>query len=99
MTDLRKLPKVEHHRHLDGSLRVSTVAELARKNNIDLGFSSQAELQQKLVLNKPFKTLQAVLDSFWTAQKVMCNYDSIKRIAYENVEDCYQDGVVLSELR
>ena len=99
MTDLRKLPKVEHHRHLDGSLRVSTIAELARKNNIDLGVSSQAELQQKVVLNKPFKTLQAVLDSFWTAQKVMVNYESIKRIAYENVEDCYQDGVVLAELR
>lgn len=99
MSDLRKLPKVEHHRHLDGSLRVTTIAELARKNNIDLGVSSQAELQQKVVLDKPFKTLQAVLDCFWTAQKVMCNYEAIKRVAFENVEDCYQDGVVLSELR
>lgn len=99
MSDLRKLPKVEHHRHLDGSLRVTTIAELARKNNIDLGVSSQAELLQKVVLNKPFKTLQAVLDCFWTAQKVMCNYEAIKRVAYENVEDCYQDGIQLAELR
>lgn len=99
MTDLRKFPKVEHHRHLDGSLRVTTIAELARRNKIDLGVQSQAELQKKIVLTKPFETLEEVLNCFWTAQKVMCNYEAIKRIAFENVEDCYQDGVVLSELR
>ena len=99
MSSLYKLPKVEHHRHLDGSLRVSTIAELARKNKSDLGVQSQAELYRKVVLDKPFGTLQAVLDCFWTAQKVMCNYESIKQVAYENVEDCHRDGVVLAELR
>lgn len=99
MTDLRKIPKVEHHRHLDGSLRLTTIAELARHNKIDLGVQSQAELLKKVVLTKPFETLEEVLNCFWTAQKVMCNYEAIKRVAYENVEDCYQDGVVLSELR
>lgn len=99
MIDLRKLPKIEHHRHLDGSLRFNTIAELARKNNLDLGVQTQAELYQKVVVTRPFKTLQEVLDCFWTSQKVLCNYDAIKRVAYENVEDCYREGIVLAELR
>ena len=31
--DLKKLPKVELHCHLDGSIRVSTAIELIKKEN------------------------------------------------------------------
>lgn len=35
-TDLRKMPKVEFHRHLDGSIRFDTIKELAGYHHIDL---------------------------------------------------------------
>ena len=33
---IKQLPKVELHCHLDGSLRVDTIIDLAKTNNIDL---------------------------------------------------------------
>ena len=35
-TLLKQLPKVELHCHLDGSLRVETVHDLAQKDNIEV---------------------------------------------------------------
>ena len=45
------------------------------------------------------KDLDTVLDVFWTTQKVLASYESIRRITFENVEDGYYDGVKLLELR
>ena len=98
---LKILPKVELHRHLDGSIRFDTICDLAKQNNINLGIdlSHREALWEKVKILKPMSGLQEVLDSFWATQKVMSNYDAIKRVAYENVEDCFNDGVKLAELR
>jgi adenosine deaminase len=96
---LRALPKAELHRHLDGSVRLETVAEIAARHNLDLGISAGEELAAKARITKPMKDLQAVLDSFTTIQQVLCSYEAIERIAFENVEDAYRDGIHLVELR
>lgn len=97
--DYRKLPKVELHRHLDASLRPATIFELAKKHNIDIKAASPAEVDQKLTIRKPMKDLDTVLNAFWTTQKVLVSYEGIKRVAFENVEDCYREGTKLVELR
>jgi adenosine deaminase len=99
MRKLRKLPKVELHRHLDGSVRFDTIKHIAKHHGIDLGIRSKTELWQKTKIIKPMKNLEDVLNAFWTTQKVLCSYDAIKRITYENVEDAFYDGVRLLELR
>lgn len=99
MTDWRKLAKVELHRHLDASLRPQTIFELAKFNKIDIKAASAAEVDQKLTIRTPMKNLDDVLNAFWTTQKVMVNYEGIKRVAFENVEDCYREGIKLAELR
>lgn len=99
MTNWQKLPKIELHRHLDGSVRLQTIIDLARKNKIDLGVKTQSELRKKVTVTTPMVSLEAVLDSFWTTQKVLANYEAIKRVAFENVEDCFHEGHKLVELR
>lgn len=96
---LRKIPKVEFHRHYDASIRFETIRDLAEKYQLDLSSLSTEELKKLTVIQSPMQGLQEVLDTFWATQKVLCHYDAIERVAFENVEDCYNDGVVLSELR
>jgi adenosine deaminase len=96
---IHALPKAELHRHLDGSIRPETVADIADRNNLDLGISTEEVLAGKARITTPMKDLQTVLDSFATIQKVLCSYEAIERIAFENVEDAYRDGIHLIELR
>lgn len=99
--DYRSIKKVELHRHLDGSVRFETIVDLARNKEIELGISldNRDELFKKAKVLMPMSGLQEVLDSFWITQKVMCDEESIERIAFENVEDAYKDGIDLIELR
>ncbi|MFZ4712096.1 MAG: adenosine deaminase [Bacteriovoracaceae bacterium] len=96
--DLARIPKVEFHRHLDGSIRFQTLLDLIKENKLPNSYSPD-ELFLKARVTKPMKDLQKVLDSFWISQKVLCHYDAIKRVTFENIEDAYQDGIKLIELR
>jgi adenosine deaminase len=96
---LRALPKAELHRHLDGSIRLETVADIAARHKLDLGICAEEELAVKARITRPMKDLQTVLASFATIQQVLCSYEAIERIAFENVEDAHRDGIHLIELR
>ncbi|NNL99451.1 MAG: adenosine deaminase, partial [Gammaproteobacteria bacterium] len=95
---LRALPKVELHRHLDGSIRPGTVLDIARRHNLDIDISNPDALKRRITLREP-ADLAAILAAFDTIQKATCSYEAIRRIAFENVEDCVLDGIVLAELR
>ena len=93
------LPKVQTHVHLDGSVRLGTIWEISQKDGIDLGVQSIQELESKCVISQPMNSLQEVLDVFWLQQKVLNSYENIRRVTFENIEDAYNDGVKLIELR
>jgi adenosine deaminase len=96
--ELQSLPKCELHRHLDGSIRIQTIREIAQRHQLDLGCSLD-ELEERATISKPKGSLDEVLQSFSIMQRALCCYDAIKRVAFENVEDAYRDGVKLLELR
>jgi len=96
---IKTLPKVQTHLHLDGSVRLNTIWEIAREDSIDLGVESIEELGNICRVVKPMSSLQEVLEVFWVHQKVLNSPDNIKRVTFENIEDAYNDGVVLLELR
>jgi len=102
MKDLRNLKKIELHRHLDGSVRLDTIIDLGKKYNINFGAGvdiSDPHFKNKAQVLEPMNSLQEVLDCFWILQKSMVNYEAIKRVAFENIEDCFNDGIEQVELR
>jgi adenosine deaminase len=50
---LRSLPKVELHRHLDGSVRFGTLMDPARRHGLDLGASCEEELRERTRTARP----------------------------------------------
>ncbi len=91
--DLRALPKVELHRHLDGSVRVQTILDLAREKGIEVG------PVEGLTITSPMKDLAAVLACFGVLSSVLGSAEALSRVTFENIEDAWRDGVRLLELR
>lgn len=96
--NIRDLLKVELHRHLDCSLRWSTVVELARDAGFIVPPTSQA-LKDQFLVTGPMRDLGSVLNKFMNTQKLLSSEKILTRLAFEACEDAYNDGVRLLELR
>ncbi|WP_055071789.1 adenosine deaminase [Clostridium massiliamazoniense] len=97
--DYRKLPKVELHCHLDGSLRTETVIELAKEENIDLSGKTYEEVKELLVVPEDCPSLDIYLKRFDLPLKLMQNEKNLKRIAFELIEDVSKENVKYIEVR
>jgi adenosine deaminase len=97
--DLRSLPKVDLHRHLEGAIRLDTVIELMREAGEPLPETTGEELAPRAQVLERMSSLEAVLARFDIAQRAFTTPDGCERIAYEAVEDCAADNVRLVELR
>lgn len=95
---IRNLPKVELHRHLDCSMRWSTLLELAPTLGIELP-PTEALQKEKFLVQTPMKDLQAVLSKFLTAQKLLASEQILTRLTLEAIEDAYHEGIKILELR
>jgi len=95
----RTLPLVELHRHLDGSIRLETILELADQHGIALPASTVAGLAPFVHVDKSAPGLMAFLERFEHMTAVLVDADACRRVAYENVEDAWSEGIDYIELR
>jgi adenosine deaminase len=95
---LAALPKTDLHVHLDGSLRVGTLIELARERGVKLP-SDTEEGMNALVFKPAYADLGEYLAGFaWTCA-VMQDAEALERIAYEFALDNFAEGVRYVEVR
>lgn len=95
---VRSLPKTDLHVHLDGSLRLGTLIELARERKVKLPSMTQSGLR-KLVFKDRYRSLPEYLQGFGLTVGVMQDAEALERVAYELAEDNYQEGVRYFEVR
>lgn len=95
---IRRFPKTDLHVHLDGSLRISTLIELARERNVKLP-SETVEGLRELVFKDSYRNLPEYLEGFLYTTAVMRDPEAIERVAYEFCLDNQAEGVRYVEVR
>jgi len=93
---LRALPKIELHRHLEGSVRFSTFRELAREVGLDL---PARELRRRTSMRGEKPGFARFLSKFELYRGLYPSREWIERVAFEAAEDAGREGVVHLELR
>jgi adenosine deaminase len=100
LDEIRTVPKVLLHDHLDGGLRPQTVLELAKQTGYqDLPGDNVAELTKRLTEGAHRGHLEIYLDAFRHTVAVMQTPEALRRVAAECAEDLAADGVVYAEVR
>ncbi len=94
-----KLPKTDLHVHLDGSLRLKTILELAEQQKVDLPANTPEELGRAMRCGETSGSLVEYLKAFEVTLKVMQTEDALYRIAYELAEDAARENVRYMEVR
>ncbi len=96
---LHTLPKIDLHRHMEGSLRLSTLAEIAREHGLDIEKYDVESLRPLVQMVDDEPDFQTFLAKFTLLRKFYNSRESVMRIAYEAVADCAHDNVKYLELR
>lgn len=97
---IKALPKIELHRHLEGSVRLSTLSDIAREYNLAVPNYEPETIRPfvQITPNDPL-TVEAFLSKFYVLRQFYCSTDIIRRIVRESVEDAALDNVRYMELR
>lgn len=94
----RALPKVDLHRHLEGSLRLQTLVEVARSHGITMMATGELRSLVQINEHEPY-TFQNFLSKFATLRLFYRTPEIIGRITREAIADAAVDHVRYLELR
>ena len=94
----RSLPKVDLHRHLEGSLRLVTLLEIARAFDLDLPGTDRLGHMVQINHTDPLTT-QNFLSKFETLREFYRSPEVIARITEEAIADAAADNIRYLELR
>lgn len=92
-----QIPKVELHRHLELSVRHTTLRELAPQFGIEI--PNDKVFAERFLIQKPMKDLGSVLNKFLDTQLLWGSTEIIERLTYEICVDAYKEGIRVLELR
>ncbi len=95
---LAALPKSDLHLHLDGSLRLPTLIELAKQQKVKLPSTTESGLLD-LVFKRAYRNLPEYLRGFEFTVACLQDPESLERVAYELAIDCRKENVFYIEVR
>jgi adenosine deaminase len=93
------LPKTELHCHLDGSLRISTILELAEQQGITLLAKDEKGLAKLIKPGMNCSSLEEYLRAFDITLSVLQEPEALRRATYELAEDCAAENIRYLEIR
>lgn len=96
---VRSLPKVDLHCHLDGSLRLETISDLAQSRRVQLPANSLDELRALFRPQNTAPNLVDYLKRFEYTLAVLQDAEALSRAAYELALDNAAENVLYLEVR
>jgi adenosine deaminase len=96
---IQELPKTDLHVHLDGSLRIETIIQLAKESKIELPTTNPDDLTKIVISGKNSQNLSEYLQGFEITLLVMQDTEALYRIAYELAEDAATENIWYMEVR
>jgi len=97
--NLKKLPKIDLHLHLDGAIRVPTIAALGDELGVKLPTYDPRQLARHVQVEHDCRSLTDYLKRFEIFYGILPFAKTQERIAYELCEDCARDNVIYFETR
>src|SRR3954468_6812390 len=96
---IRALPKTDLHCHLDGSLRLKTMLELAEEQKLKLPADTENGLAKAMKIGQRHGSLEEYLKGFEITLSVLQTDASLYRTAYELALDAAAENVRVLEVR
>jgi len=93
------IPLCDLHRHLDGSIRLQTILDLADQHGIKLPANDVEGLAPYVHIDESEPGLMAFIARFKYLIEILVDADACRRVAYENVIDAKNEGIDYLELR
>ncbi len=95
----RRLPKADLHCHLDGSLRVETMLDLAQKDGVQLPTTDPDRLRKIVTVRDTIDSLEEYIAKFDLTLSVLQTPESLERAAFELAMDAAEEHVRYLEVR
>ncbi|QTN00600.1 adenosine deaminase [Sediminibacillus dalangtanensis] len=96
---IRRLPKVDLHVHLDGSVRPGTAIELAKQQRIELPEKEIDKLLPHMQIAGECNNLEEYLEKFQLIGPLLQTPESLELSAYETVKQAYDQNCLYMEVR
>ncbi|MBN2829050.1 MAG: adenosine deaminase, partial [Candidatus Cloacimonetes bacterium] len=96
---IHSLPKTDLHVHLDGSVRISSLLEMATERKIKLPTHDPDELMKLVSCDETCSSLDEYLQGFHIINMVLQDKEALFRAAYELAEDAAAENIRYMEVR
>ena len=81
------IPKIDLHRHLEGAVRLDTIAEIADQFDLDIPRDEEKLRRQVQVLPEDSRNHEFFLERFRVIRQIFQSAEVIRRIVREAIEE------------
>jgi adenosine deaminase len=99
VSQVKALPKVELHRHLEGCITAEIMLEAAREHKMDLPTYDPDKLRDLIQVQDQASSLKDFLRKFFFLGKAFPSLGAVEQVSYLICRDCARDNIRYAELR